>query len=70
MATDWQALGAEDKIEWLYAALTSLEKAVVAAQDDVSGLSNRLVELISQQNSTFELTREVVAAVERIDAGR
>lgn len=70
MATDWHSLGEREKIEWLYTALQSLEKSVLATQDDVSGLANRVIELGSQQKSTFELATEVVAAVERIDAAR
>ncbi|MCI4677709.1 hypothetical protein K9U39_02710 [Rhodoblastus acidophilus] len=70
MAKEWKAMSPDEKIEWLYAALQSLEKAIGAAQDDLSGLSRRVVELDLQQKSTYELTNEVVATVERIDAGR
>jgi hypothetical protein len=70
MAQDWTTKTPDEKIEWLYAALQSLEKDVGAAQDDVAGLSRRVVELDLQQRSTFELATEVVATVERIDAGQ
>ena len=68
MANEWTAKTADEKIEWLYAALQSLEKATNAAQDDVACLSRRFVDLDLQQKSTFELATEVVATVERRDA--
>jgi hypothetical protein len=70
MAKDWTSKTPDEKIEWLYAALSALEKTVGSAQDDVAGLSQRVVELDQQQRSTFELATEVVATVERIDACR
>lgn len=70
MAKEWTSRTQDEKIEWLYAALQSLEKTIGSAQDDVAGLSRRVAELDQQQKSTFELATEVVATVERIDALR
>jgi hypothetical protein len=70
MAKDWQAMGVDEKIEWLHAAFELLEKTVGATQDDVSSLSRRFVDLDLQQKSTFELVTELTATVEGKEAAQ
>ena len=70
MTKDWRVMRAEEKIEWLHAAIESLEKTMGATQDDVSSLSRRFVEMDLQQQSTFELVTELTATVERNEAVR
>lgn len=65
MAKDWKAMGVEEKLEWLHAAIKSLDKTVGATQDDLSGLSQHFVEMDLRQKSTFELVTELTATVER-----
>lgn len=65
MAKDWTTMSVEEKLEWLHAAIQSLEKTVDATHDDISSLSLRFVELDLRQASTFELVTELTATVER-----
>jgi len=67
---NWKAMSQDEKIDWLHSALQSLQKSIDATQDDLSGLSRRVIELDQQQNSTYELAKEVVATVERIETVR
>lgn len=69
MSKSWKDLSQHDKIEWLYEALQQLEANLGATQDDLSGLSRRVVDLDLAQKSTYELANEVVATVDRIDSG-
>ena len=70
MAKEWTGIGVEEKIEWLRAAIESLETSVGATQDDVFSRSRRFVELDLQQRSAFELVTELTATVERTGAGK
>lgn len=69
MTKSWKDLNQHDKIEWLYEALQQLDANLGATQDDLAGLSRRVVELDLAQKSTYELANEVVATVDRIDGG-
>ncbi len=70
MAEDWKAMGVEEKIDWLHAAIQSLEKTIGATHDDIASLSQHFVEMDLRQKSTFELVTELTATIERTDADK
>ncbi|MTV31793.1 hypothetical protein GJ654_12430 [Rhodoblastus acidophilus] len=68
MAKNWNEMTPSERIDALRGEMDGLAKTIAAAQDDLTGLLNRFIDLQAHQNSTYGLVKKVVTSVERIEA--